>query len=61
MQWQGIYLDDLLVGKWSQRVEHNHNQVAGTSDSDDLTTTTLTVLGTFDDTRQVQQLNLGTL
>lgn len=45
--------DDSFVLHWAGCVQHDDNQVAGSGHSDDLFTTTFTVLGTFDDTRQI--------
>lgn len=54
-----LVLDYLFVLHWSGCVQNNHNQVACSSYSDDLTTSTLAVFGAFDNTRQIQELYLG--
>jgi hypothetical protein len=54
-------LDYLLVTHRTSGVQDDYYQVASTRYGDDLPTPTLPVFGTLDDTRQVQQLDLGAL
>lgn len=54
-------LDDLLVPHGSGGVKHDDDEITGAGHCDDLLTTTLSVLGALDDTRQIQQLDLGSL
>ena len=53
--------DDLFVDQRLVDVEHDENEVAGFRDGNDLSTTTLTVLGTLNDTRKVENLDLGSV
>lgn len=46
---------------WPCWIEHDNDEIAGSGHSDDLFTTTFTVLGAFDDTGQIEQLNLRAL
>lgn len=56
-----LLLNELLVGDGLERVEHDEDEVAGTGHSDNLLTTTLTVLGTLDDTGEIEELDTGAL
>jgi hypothetical protein len=49
--------DDSFVLHWAGCVQHDNNQIACSGHGDDLFTTTFTVFGTFDDTRQIQKLD----
>lgn len=51
-------LDDLLVDQRLVDVEHDENKVAGFGHGNDLSTTTLTILGTLNNTRKVENLDL---
>ena len=51
--------DDLLMLHRSSGVQDNHNQVACPGNSNNLPTSTFTVLGTFDNTWQIQELYFG--
>lgn len=53
--------DDLFVDQRLVDVEHDENEVAGFRDGNDLSTTTLTVLGTLNDTGKVENLDLGSV
>lgn len=44
-------LDDLFIGHRFVDIQHNENQMARLGDSDDLSTTTLAILGTLNNTR----------
>lgn len=54
-----LMLYDFLMLHGSSGVEDDNDQVAGSSDGDNLFTSTLAVLGAFDDTGQVEQLYFG--
>eukprot|EP00166_Cyanidium_caldarium_P005988 ctg_769.g371 len=54
-----LLLNDALVDGRFGGVEHDQNEVAGTCHGDDLTAAAASLLGALDDTRQVDQLNLG--
>jgi len=56
-----LLLDEPLVCDGLQGVQHDENEVASASDSDNGTTTTLTILGTLNDTREIDKLNPSTL
>ena len=56
-----LALDNELVGERLGDVEDNEKAAAGARNGDDLTTTTLAVLGTLNDTRQVKHLKLRAL
>ena len=51
-----LTLNNLLVLQRLQDVQHNKDEATGSGYSDYLPTTTFTILGTFNDTRQIQQL-----
>src|SRR5699024_5046453 len=55
-----VFNDPLVVHRLVD-IEHNEDKVDGTSDGNNLTTTTFTVLGTLNNTGQIKHLNLGTL
>mmetsp|Transcript_12153 Transcript_12153/g.30665 ORF Transcript_12153/g.30665 Transcript_12153/m.30665 type:complete len:417 (+) Transcript_12153:144-1394(+) len=54
-----LVLDELLVRHGLQAVQHDDDQVARARGGDDLPAAALAVLGALDDSRQVQQLDLG--
>ena len=54
-----LTLNDSLVSHGLLAVKHDQNESAGASHTNDLFTTTFTVLGTFDNTWQIEQLDLG--
>lgn len=56
-----LMLDDLLVPHGSGGVKHDDDEITRAGHCDDLLTATLSVLGTLNDTRQIQQLDLGSL
>eukprot|EP00053_Salpingoeca_punica_P020781 m.212348 g.212348 ORF g.212348 m.212348 type:complete len:417 (+) comp20083_c0_seq1:2736-3986(+) len=56
-----LILDDGFVPQRLQHVQHNEDEVASPRDCNDLATTTFAVLGTLNDTRQVEELDLGAL
>lgn len=53
--------DDLLVDQGLVDVEHDENEVASFGHCNDLSTTTLTVLRTLNDTRKIENLDLGSV
>jgi len=56
-----LLLDEPLVGDGLQGVENDENEIACTGNSNNRTTTTLTILSTFNDTGKIDQLNPSTL
>ena len=56
-----LLVEDALVVERLHAIEHDQDDGAGVRGSDNLTTTTLTVLGTFHNTGKIQQLHLGAL
>jgi hypothetical protein len=54
-------LDNALVGKGLVDVQDDENQMARLRNSDDLSSTTLSVLGTLDNSGKIENLNLGTV
>ena len=48
-----LTLNNAFVGHWLQCIEHDEDQRAGSGDTDNLFTATLTVLGTFDNTWEI--------
>eukprot|EP00047_Mylnosiga_fluctuans_P001872 m.222272 g.222272 ORF g.222272 m.222272 type:complete len:496 (+) comp10733_c0_seq1:131-1618(+) len=56
-----LTLDDLLVPERLQDIKADEDQIARTRNCNDLATTTLAILGTLNDSRKVEQLDLGTL
>lgn len=51
--------DDLLVDQGLVDVKHDENEVASFGHGNNLSTTTLTILCTLNDTRKVENLDLG--
>jgi hypothetical protein len=51
-----LTLNNLLVLQRLQDVQHNKDKATGSGYSNYLPTTTFTILGTFNNTRQIQQL-----
>lgn len=49
------------MAQWFQTIKHHKDKVTGAGHGNHLSTTTLAVLGAFNDTRQIQQLDLGAL
>jgi hypothetical protein len=56
-----VYLDNAFVCHGFAGVEHDHNEVARARHTNHLTTTTFAVLSTFNDTGQIEQLNVAAL
>lgn len=56
-----LLLNQALVGHGFHGIQHDHDHVASARCANHLATTTLAIFGTFNDTWQVQQLNLGSL
>ena len=56
-----LTLNYAFVSQWLECIEHNEDQRAGSGDTDNLLTTTFTVLGTFDNTWEIEKLDLGSL
>lgn len=54
-------LDNLLVCQRLVDIQNNENEVAGFGDSDDLSSTSFTILGSLNDTRQIKNLNLSSI
>lgn len=54
-----LVLEQLFVQQRLQYVQHHEDQVAGASHRDHLSTTTLSVLCSLDDSREIEQLDLG--
>lgn len=54
-----LVLDDLLMSHGPGRIEDNDNQITGSGHGNNLLASTLAVLGSLNNTRQVQQLDLG--
>jgi len=54
-----LTFNDALVSQWLLGVEHYQDQVASPRYTDYLLTTTLSILGTLNDTWQIEQLNLS--
>jgi hypothetical protein len=55
------HLNNSLVNEWLHSIKDDTDQVACTTHSNNLTTSTFTIFGTFNDTRQVKKLNFSTL
>lgn len=51
-----LVLNELFVCHGLHGIQHNHNQVACSSDSNNLSTTTLTILSTLNNSWKIQQL-----
>ena len=49
------------MGHGAGTVEDNEDEVAGPGDGDNLPTSTLVVLGSLDDSREIEKLHLGSL
>lgn len=56
-----LVLQQLLVTQWLQAIQHHKNEVTGSRHCYHLPTTTLAILGTLNDSGQIQQLDLGAL
>ncbi|KAI3481758.1 hypothetical protein L1887_55605 [Cichorium endivia] len=56
-----LLLEQRTVGVWLCGVEHDDDHVCGLGDGDDLATSTLALGSAFDDTGQIEDLDLGTL
>jgi len=56
-----LLFDESLVSDRLQSIKHDEDEVACASDSDNGTTTTLTILSTLNDTGQIDKLNPSTL
>ena len=56
-----LILDLASMGERLDHIENDEDARASSSDTDNLSTTTLTILGTFNNTGEIEQLNLGTL
>lgn len=54
-------LNDLLVSEGTQSIEHNEDQIARARHGDDLPATTLAVLGTFDNSWKIEELDFCAL
>ena len=54
-------LDDSLINQRLVHVKDNENEVASLGHSNDLTTTTLSVFGTLNNTRKIENLDLSTV
>ena len=54
-------LDDSLVNQWLVHVKDDENEVASLGYRNNLSTTTLAVFGTFDNTWEIEDLNLGAI
>ena len=52
-----LSLNDPLVSHGLLAIKHDQNEGAGTGDTDDLLTTTFTILGSFNDTWQIEKLD----
>jgi hypothetical protein len=51
----------MSIGTLFSCIQHNENGIGGTSHCNDLSTMALSMRGTFDDSWEIQHLNLGTL
>lgn len=56
-----LALDDALVGERLVDIQDDEDEMACLCDGDDLTTSTLAVLGSLNNTRQVENLDLGSV
>lgn len=56
-----LALDNFLVLKWFQHVQNNEDQAASSGNGNDLSSSSFSVFGTFNDTWQVQELDFGSL
>lgn len=54
-------LDDSLVNQWLVHVQNDENKVACFGHRNNLSTTTLAIFGTLNNTRKIENLNLGTV
>lgn len=52
-------LDDLLISQWLIDIENDEDQVTGLCNGDHLTSSTLAIFGSLNDTRQIEHLNGG--
>ena len=52
-----LFLDFSLVRQGLEAVQHDQDQIASSGSADNLSTASLSVLGSFDDARQIQQLD----
>ena len=56
-----LLLNQPLVAQWLQYIQNNKDKVGCSGDGDDLSTTTLTILSSLNDTWQIQQLDFSSL
>lgn len=56
-----LVLDYSLVNQRLVHIKDDENEVAGLGDCNNLSTTTFSVFGTFNNTRKIENLNLGTI
>ena len=56
-----LVLNDFLMREGLGDVEDDADEITGTCSTNDLSTATLTVFGSLNDTREVKKLNFGTL
>ena len=54
-------LDDSLVNQWLVHVKNDENEVASLGHRNNLSTTTLAVFGTLNNTWEIENLNLGAI
>lgn len=54
-------LDDLLVSHRASGIQHDDDEVTSAGDCNDLLTSALAILGSLDNSRQIQQLYFSTL
>jgi hypothetical protein len=53
--------DHSLVNQWLVHIKDDENQVASLGHRNNLSTTTLAIFGTFDNTWKIENLNLGAI
>lgn len=56
-----LILDHSLVSQGLIDIENNEDKMAGFGNGDNLATSTLTILGSLDDTRQIKHLDSGAI
>lgn len=56
-----LVFDETFVGDGFESVEHDHDEITRLGGADNRSTPTLAVLGAFDDTRKIEQLNARAL
>ena len=56
-----LLLNQPLVAQWLQYIQNNKDEVGCSGDGDDLSTTTLTILSSLNDTWQIKQLDFSSL